>query len=297
MDTWWREQTHRYPLLSHQQELQLGAAIQRWLRHPDPVPPAIIRQGRRARETFIRCNLRLVGSVVDRYRWVPPSQQPDLIQAGNEGLIRGVEKFDPTRGYKFSTYGYWWIRQGVNKWLSSCGRTIRLPVNHAEHWTKLATAAQELVELLGRQPTRQELSDRSRLSVDEIGRLLERPVVAMSLDAPVPALDGDHTLGENLPAPDDGWMADDRDELMAALQQLPDQHRAVLMMFYGLGGYEPMNCDRIGAVLGIKGSLARDRLARGRDYLRAILQPVVNDRPALVVITEPEITEQLLLIP
>jgi len=184
MSSWWHEQAGRFPLLTAAQEIHLGTAVRAWLDHPDPVPPAIIRRGRRARDQFVRANLRIVISVVDRYRNAAPQHRCDLIQAGNEGLIRAVEKFDPTRGYKFSTYGYWWIRQSIHAHLEHHSRNIRLPTSHALQHNRLQAAMQQLSQELDRVPSRQELADAAGWSLATLEAILARPRSTLSLDAP-----------------------------------------------------------------------------------------------------------------
>jgi RNA polymerase primary sigma factor len=184
MSSWWHEQAGRYPLLTAAQEIHLGTAVRGWLDHPDPVPPATIRRGQRARDQFVRANLRMVISVVDRYRDAAPQYRCDLIQAGNEGLIRAVEKFDPTRGYKFSTYGYWWIRQSIHAYLEHHSRNIRLPTSHALQHNRLQAAMLRLLGELERPPSRQELADAAGWSVTTLEAILARPQATLSLDAP-----------------------------------------------------------------------------------------------------------------
>ncbi len=132
---WWLDQIGRYPLLTPAQEIELGTAVQAWLQHsdgPERCPPSIRRRGNRAREQIVRCNLRLAVSYVTKrcQRLMRSHSQDDLIQAANEGIISAVEKFDPTRGYRFSTYAYWWIRQAVNRWVDRYSRAVTIPVLH-----------------------------------------------------------------------------------------------------------------------------------------------------------------------
>lgn len=121
----------RIPLLTAQEEVHLGMIVKEWMETEQP-SPALQRRGRRALQRMVTANLRLVVTVALRYirRLKHLSHDPmDLVQAGNIGLLRAAEKFDPTRGYKFSTYGYWWIRQSINRYLQEHNGAIRLPVN------------------------------------------------------------------------------------------------------------------------------------------------------------------------
>jgi RNA polymerase primary sigma factor len=183
MASWWHEQAGRFPLLTPSQEIHLGQQVRAWLDHPPPAPAAIERRGRRARDRFVRANLRLVINFTERYRSVPAQYQEDLIQAGNLGLMRAVEKFDPARGYKFSTYAYWWIRQGIHSFLEHYGRSIRLPTTHAAQHTKLHSAILDLSVQLNRHPTRAELAERLGWTPETIERVITRPVATLSLDA------------------------------------------------------------------------------------------------------------------
>ena len=194
--SWWHNQASRWPLLTPSQEILLGQQVRAWLDHPDPVPPAIERRGKRARDHIVRANLRLVLSFAERYRSVPSQYHDDLIQAGNLGLMRAVEKFDPARGYKFSTYAYWWIRQGINSFLEQHGRCIRLPTTHSAQYTRVSTAILELQAQLGRRPTRQEVAEHLDWKPEAIERITSRPVATLSLDQP------------NISSPDGGVIAD-----------------------------------------------------------------------------------------
>jgi RNA polymerase primary sigma factor len=183
----------RFPLLTHEQEITLGRDVRRWLDWPggpDAAPPEVRRRGARSRERMIAANLRLVGTVAGKFVRVGQRrglELADLIQEGAIGLARGVEKFDPTRGYKFSTYAYWWIRQAITRALDSAG-TIRLPSHTAQELQRAAKLpAGELAAL--------DPAERQRLEQLALLR------ACASLDAPM-ALGGDAgTLGDVLAAP------------------------------------------------------------------------------------------------
>ena len=145
---------------------------------------ALVAEGERAKDVFIRSNLRLVVAVARRY---PRSGLPllDLIQEGNAGLVRAVEKFDYQKGFKFSTYATWWIRQAITRGMADQARTIRLPVHLVEQVNKLARIKREMHQNLGREATDEELAEESGIPVEKITDLLEHSRDPVSLDMPV----------------------------------------------------------------------------------------------------------------
>lgn len=274
MTSWWHDQAGRFPLLTAAEEITLGQQVQRWLNHPDPVPPAVRRRGKRARDRFIHCNLRLVLSCADRYRSVPPALHDDMVQAGNIGLMRAVEKFDPARGYKFSTYAYWWIRQGINAFLQRDGRTIRLPTTHSAQYAKLANATSSLNITLGRLPTRDEIASESGLTVETIERVLARPILTASLDSPNSRCDG-ALLGDALPAAGVDLLeqvatVDEHDRLLVAIAQLePIAQRIITDQFLSP---HPSSQQQLGKQEGISREQVRSVINRSLHRLRQILR-------------------------
>ena len=183
----------RYPLLTQEEELHLGRLVRLWQEEDQPCP-AVKRRGERALRRMVVANLRLVVSVVTKYRRGARtfSVEPvDLIQAGNLGLIRAVEKFDQSRGYRFSTYAYWWIRQGITRAIAEKSRTIRLPIHITETLNKLKKGQRELSQELGRTPTVTELAEFVELPEEEVKDLLCRARQPVSLETKVG--DGDDT--------------------------------------------------------------------------------------------------------
>ncbi|WP_094515012.1 sigma-70 family RNA polymerase sigma factor, partial [Synechococcus sp. MW101C3] len=201
----------RVPLLSHEQEITLGRQVQELMRLeetelelemraggvkptmevlaaalelPVPVLRRKLASGRRAKERMVAANLRLVVSVAKKYT-KRNMELLDLIQEGTIGLVRGVEKFDPTRGYKFSTYAYWWIRQGITRAIAEKSRTIRLPIHITETLNKLKKGQRELSQELGRTPTLSELAVAVELPEEEVKDLLCRARQPVSLETKV----------------------------------------------------------------------------------------------------------------
>ena len=272
--SWWHDQASRWPLLTPSQEILLGQQVRAWLDHPDPVPPAIERRGKRARDQIVRANLRLVLSFAERYRSVPSQYHDDLIQAGNLGLMRAVEKFDPARGYKFSTYAYWWIRQGINAFLEQHGRCIRLPTTHAAQFTKVSTAILDLQAQLGRRPTRQEVADHLGWKPEVIERITSRPVATLSLDQSNPRNDDAGSLSEVIADPagpllDRIESADQFEQITAAIDLLePHAQRIIIDQFLSA---TPSTVAELARAEGMKRGTVERIIHRSLHLLRIIL--------------------------
>ena len=245
---WWREQINRYPLLTPAQEISLGAAVREWLDHPEPCPEAIIRRGRKAHERLVNCNLRLVWSVVQKYAGLDESMHADIMQAGNEGLILAAKKYDHTKGYKFSTYAYWWIKQSVNRWINNNSRTIRLPISHYDHSVKVSHAYAELTDRLRCVPSIAEIAAHSGLKEAQVRLVLERPLVTASLDQRCKTAndDSDSTLGQvlepELPNDNQNRLAEEMEPIMSLLKRniLPPAYKRLIISHYGLDGSTPL---------------------------------------------------------
>lgn len=180
----------RYPLLTKAQEITLGTQIQKWieLQHKDEAlytdkEKAIARAGKKAKQRFINSNLRLVVSIAKKYASKCKTLDlMDLIQEGNLGLVRAVEKFDPTRGYAMSTYAYWWIRQSIHRSMQSTDHCIRLPAHISDYLYRLKKTRESLARELGREPSISDLSEKTGVKQEEIKNMMELPVVSVSLD-------------------------------------------------------------------------------------------------------------------
>jgi RNA polymerase primary sigma factor len=237
----------RHPLLTAAEEVVLAKAVE--------------RGDQAAKERMINANLRLVVSIAKRYRGrgVPFG---DLIQDGVIGLNRAVEKFDHRKGFKFSTYATWWIRQAVQRSVAGQSRTIRVPTHVHERRNKLGAAARKLELQLGRPATHEELAEATGLSLPHVDEALDVAEARVSLNRPVGSDDdgelGDLFADENAEDPEE--RADEYLRGLAvrlALAELPELERRILELRYGLDG-EPHSLEAIGAELGI----SRERIRR-----------------------------------
>ena len=209
----------------------------------------MVRKGEEARQTFIRCNLRLVVSIAKRYGH---ARLPflDLVQEGNLGLIRAVEKFEYRKGFKFSTYATWWIRQAITRAIADKSRTIRVPVHMMDTITQMQTAEGNLTKRLGRKPTDEELAEESGLTVDKIREARKVAPEPVSIFEPVGddnAMLGDFIEDLDATAPFDQIASKlNIENLRFVLDRLTDRERTVIEMRYGLGGGDPSTLDEVG---------------------------------------------------
>ena len=232
-----------------------------------------VRHGREAKDAFLTANLRLVVANARRYANTSGIDFLDLIQEGNLGLIRAVEKFDWRKGFKFSTYATWWIRQAISRGLGNNGRTIRLPVHMVDVVRTVQETELALHESNRRAPTVAEICEVSGLDPDKVAMALSAPGDTVSLDRPV-GVDGEAQLGdfvEDEQATDPFLVVVDgarRTELRKALELLDSRERKVVILRYGLDGGLPRTLSAVGKMMGITRERVRQVENRALSKLR-----------------------------
>ncbi|HSP71727.1 MAG TPA: sigma-70 family RNA polymerase sigma factor, partial [Gaiellaceae bacterium] len=249
----------RYPLLTAAEEVELAKRIE--------------RGDLAARQRMVNSNLRLVVSIAKRYQW---SGVPllDLIQEGILGLMRAADKFDWRRGYKFSTYATWWIRQAVQRGIGTKARTIRIPIHILERERRIALVEGRLAARLGRPPTDEEIAEEAALSLDHVGQVRGAAKAVASLDRPIGDEQDAATLGElvreEAPGPEEEVSVRlGAEALREAVELLPEPERRVIELRYGLTAEGALSLEAIAQRLGVTRERVRALERRALERLAA----------------------------
>ncbi len=274
------------PLLTAEEEVQLAKAMERGQRahaqlYRQPKSSSerkrldkIVREGERARQKLVESNFRLVVSIANKYRGgsIPVS---DLIQEGNIGLIHAADKFEYKRGFRFSTYATWWIRQAIQRAIADQGRTIRLPVHMWEKVNKMTRVSQQLVQELGRRPTPEELAQKMHTRPEKIEQLSKVAQQPTSLETPV-GEDGDASLGDLIPDADSPEPAESvshillSEEMREALRSLTPREERILSLRFGLKDGQTHTLEEVGEKMGY----TRERIRQiEKEALRKLRHP------------------------
>ena len=253
----------RVPLLTPAEEIELAHHVQhmkKLLQNPETDRTQRnlyqIKIGKRARDRMMAANLRLVVSVAKKYQ-NQGLELLDLVQEGAIGLERAVDKFDPAMGYKFSTYAYWWIRQGMTRAIDNSARTIRLPIHISEKLSKMRRVSRELSHKFGRQPTRLEMATEMGIDQKDLEDLISQSAPCASLDAHARGEEDRSTLGELIPDPnfEEPMEGMDRtiqkEHLGTWLSQLNEREQKIMRLRYGLDGSEPLTLADIGRQINV----------------------------------------------
>lgn len=272
----------KYPLLTPKQEIQLARQVQRYIQLRDSgeiltkEEKRDIRVGLRARDRLVSCNLRLVIYVAKKYSMRTKSGTMDimdLVQEGSIGLQRAAEMFDGTKGYKFSTYSYWWIRQAITRAIDGKERLIRLPSHALAKIYKLIKVQREFLQANGRMPTLSEMCQMNDIDSDELRLLMERNAHHGSLDM-LAADDGSPILDLLADKSNEGAdhteieLVERTERLLTALDTLDASSREVLVKTFGLDGKQPVSYSTIGKAIGVSRDAIRQRADKAKNRVK-----------------------------
>ena len=279
---WYLSNLGRVPLLTAAEEIELAHQVQQMKQLSEiaeeertPRQRHQVRMGCRARDRMMAANLRLVVSVAKKYQ-NQGLELLDLVQEGAIGLERAVDKFDPAMGYKFSTYAYWWIRQGMTRAIDNSARTIRLPIHISEKLSKLRRITRELSHRFGRQPNRLEMAHAMGMEPEELEELLSQSAPCASLDAHARGEEDRSTLGELIPDPASTEPMEGMDRkiqkehLGTWITQLNEREQKILKLRFGLEGSEPLTLAEIGRQINVSRERVRQLEAKAILKLRLI---------------------------
>jgi RNA polymerase primary sigma factor len=239
----------------------------------------VVQRGQRAKSELIQANLRLVVSIAKRYSG-RGMLLLDLVQEGNLGLMRAVDKFDHTKGFKFSTYATWWIRQAITRSIADQARTIRIPVHMVEHMNRLIRTRREMHQELEREPSVEELAQRLQIDPDRVRDLLRISLDPLSLDSPVGEEDesllGDFIEDASADGPDDAATRKMLSEAVeTVLEELNDREQEIVRMRFGLDGARSKTLEEVGKEFGVTRERVRQIEAKTLAKLR---QPKLSQR-------------------
>lgn len=287
--TWFLTSICREPLLTPAEEIELGNQVQKMMRlveqkeNISAEDARALKIGKRCKERMMRANLRLVVSVAKKYQGKGLDLQ-DLIQEGTLGLERAVEKFDPTRGYKFSTYAFWWIRQSMTRAIATQSRAIRLPVHLSERLALIKKVSHELSQKIGGIPTRKELAVAIGTTVDEIDAVLRQSMITSSLDEPVNASEGKSFLGDLIADSQANEPLEEieigmyKEQLGKWIDQLGDQEKQVITLRFGLEDSDRKTLTEIGRIMDISRERVRQIELKSLRKLRGLTKKLMISR-------------------
>jgi RNA polymerase nonessential primary-like sigma factor len=272
----------RIPMLTAEQEIQYSRTIQAWLTSPaadkaadelNPDEQNAFRGYIRAKQRMVDANLRLVVSVAKKY-WASSVPMMDLIQEGAIGMQRAAEKFDPTKGYKFSTYAHWWIRQAITRAIAEQGRVIRLPVHLTEKINKINKYSREFQREKGRKPTVAEIAAHMKIAPAQVQQIFDDRRDVGSLNRIIPGMDGEKELMDSIEAP--APEPDERAEMLKRIEKLswkltPMEERVVRLR-YGLETGETMKIAEIAVRINQSDRIAKVLNQRAMRKIRAAAQ-------------------------